>query len=49
MLEAAGVPGDAAVRFSLGWTSTVGEIDAAVGVFTEVVAKLRATGGGGVA
>ncbi|HEX9888708.1 MAG TPA: cysteine desulfurase family protein [Nitriliruptorales bacterium] len=49
VLEAAGIGGDAAVRFSLGWTSTLAEVEGAVGVFSEVVAELRAAGGGAVA
>jgi cysteine desulfurase len=48
VLAATGIEGDAAIRLSLGWTSTEGEVDRAVAVVTETVAELRAVGGGGV-
>jgi cysteine desulfurase len=48
VLEAARIGGDAAIRLSLGWTSTDGDVDRALDVIVETVTKLRAVGGGGV-
>lgn len=47
VLEAAGIDADAAVRFSLGWTSTVVDVDDAVERFGEAVTRLRREGAGG--
>ncbi|MDQ4131465.1 MAG: aminotransferase class V-fold PLP-dependent enzyme, partial [Actinomycetota bacterium] len=49
VLAATGLDDLASVRASLGWTTTSEEVDAAAGIFGEVVCKLRAAGGGGVA
>ena len=48
VLAAARVEGDAAIRLSLGWTSTDDDVDRGLDIITETVAKLRASGGGGV-
>ncbi len=42
VLDAVGITGDSALRFSLGWPTTDEEVEGAVDVFTEVVAELRA-------
>ena len=42
VLEAAEVDGDAAVRCSLGWSSTDEDVDRALAVFHQVVPRLRA-------
>ncbi|MBW3621334.1 MAG: cysteine desulfurase, partial [Actinobacteria bacterium] len=48
VLAATGIDGDAAIRLSLGWTSTETEVDRGIDLVTETVAKLRAVGGGAV-
>jgi cysteine desulfurase len=48
VLAATGVEGDAAVRLSLGWTSTDADVDHAIAVFGDVVPRLRAAGGGAI-
>lgn len=47
VLDAAGIEADAAVRLSLGWTTTEGDVDRALEVFTTVVERLRRDGAGG--
>lgn len=42
VLEAAGVDGDAALRLSLGWTTTDDEVERATRLVPEIIAKLRA-------
>ncbi|MBW3661587.1 MAG: cysteine desulfurase [Actinobacteria bacterium] len=42
VLEAAGVDGDAALRLSLGWTTTDEEVERATALVPEIIAKLRA-------
>jgi cysteine desulfurase len=46
VLDACGIDADAALRLSLGWTTTEADVDEAVAVVTEVVTRLRARGGG---
>lgn len=46
VLEATGVTADAAVRLSLGWSSTEADVDGALEVLREVVPSLRRVGGG---
>ena len=47
VLTAAGIEADAAVRLSLGWTSTEDEVDRAADVLTDVVTRLRRDAAGG--
>ena len=49
VLAAAAIGGDAAVRFSLGWTSVEAHVDRAVEVFAATVLDLRRHAGGGYA
>jgi cysteine desulfurase len=49
VLDAIGLDADAAVRLSLGWTTTRDDVDHAVGVFTRVVTELREHADGGFA
>ncbi len=49
VLEAARIEGDAAIRLSLGWTSTDTDVDRGLAIVTETIAALRAVGGGRVA
>lgn len=44
VLEACGIRGDAAVRISLGWTTTAAEVDRAIDILTEVIPRLRRAG-----
>ncbi|MBW3658966.1 MAG: cysteine desulfurase, partial [Actinobacteria bacterium] len=48
VLAATGIDGDAAIRLSLGWTSTDEDVDRGIAIVAETVAKLRAVGGGAV-
>ncbi len=48
VLDAVGIDGDAALRLSVGWTTTDDEVERALDVITDVIADLRAVGGGGV-
>lgn len=47
VLEACGIEADASIRASLGWTTTLADVDRAVEVITEVVTRLRRDAGGG--
>lgn len=42
VLTAAGVDGDAALRLSVGWTTTAADVDRAADIVTDVVRRLRA-------
>ncbi|MFP5309863.1 MAG: cysteine desulfurase family protein [Actinomycetes bacterium] len=46
VLAACGIDGDAALRLSLGWTTTEADVDEALATVAAVVADLRARGGG---
>ena len=41
VLAAMGAPGEGALRFSLGWTTTVADVERALDVVTDVVKRLR--------
>jgi cysteine desulfurase len=48
VLAATGLDDLASLRLSLGWTSTVAEVEKAAEIITETIADLRAVGGGSV-
>jgi cysteine desulfurase len=47
VLVAMGARPDAAIRFSLGWSTREPEVEAAAAIFAEVVGRVRAAGGAG--
>lgn len=47
VLDACGIEADAALRCSLGWTTTRDDVDRAADIITDVVTRLRRDAGGG--